>query len=259
MSTVAGPSKGKTMDLPIAEGGRPRFLVGLSWVPKEMGPKINYGIPPLKDAEGSYDTLYFFKLPYFLVRSCVLMVAAGLAPMLQRHGVGTGTGKDGKPRTPDPHDLDLFCYIVDSDLKVLETIGPKEGTLIETGHKVYHSGENQVGRDPKDAEQIFVEMKGLSPAYDQLFFVVKSANRNMMSDIPDATIRLADSADNANMLQNTVAAKALPPGNAFGYVFCSLFRKGDGWAVRNIDSFVGKEVDWHLLLQALELQQGLSS
>ena len=257
MATVAGPPKGKTKDLSIPADGRPRFLVGLSWVPKATGPKIDYSLPQLRDAEGRYDTFYFFKLPFYLARSCLLALFSLVAPLLHQHGI-TGA-RDGKPRTRDPHDLDLYCYIVDRDLKVVETIGPKDASLVESGRKVYHSGENQVGRDATDAEQVFVEMRGLSPEYDQLFFVVKSANRNAMADIPDASIRFADSSDNANLLQNTIAAKALPPGNAFGYVFCSLFRKGDGWAFRNIDSFVGREVDWHLLLQALELQQGLSA
>ena len=245
MATVAGPPKGKTKDLTLAADGRPRFIVGLSWVPKDTGPAADYGIPPLKDAEGRYDTFYFFKFPFFLLRSCFRFLMTLLAPSLPRNA-------------SDPHDLDLFCYIVDRDMKVLHTIGPKEGSLVEPGRKVYHSGENEVGRDPTDAEQIFVELRGLSQEYDQFVFVARSANRNTLADIPDATIRLADAADNSNLLQNTIAAKALPPEKSFGYVFCSLFRKGDGWAIRNIDSFVGKEVDWQLLLQAIELQQGLS-
>src|SRR5258708_4516164 len=100
MATVAGPPKGKTKDLSIPVDGRPRFLVGLSWVPKDPGPRIDYGLPPLKDGAGRYDTFYFFKLPFFLLRSCALALAALAAPLLHRHGLAGGKdGKDGKPRT----------------------------------------------------------------------------------------------------------------------------------------------------------------
>lgn len=244
MATVSGPAKGKTQELHLSAQGRPRLLVGLSWVPKDEGPRIRAGIPPLKDAEGLYDTFYFFKLPFFLLRALVL----GLVTLFRRH----------VKIKSDPHDLDLCCYITDRDYKVLETVGPKEGSLIEPGRKVYHSGEDQTGRNPADAEQIFIEMRGLPAEYDQFFFAVKSANRNTLGDIPDGTIRLVDSGTNEILLQNSIAASALPPGNSFGCVFCSVFRKGEGWAFRNIDSFTGREVDWPLLVRALELQQGLA-
>jgi stress response protein SCP2 len=256
MVTVSGPLKGTTSPLPVPAGGAGRFLVGLSWVPKSEGPKIHTGIPPLKDDQGHYDTFYFFKLPYFVLRAAVLGVAAIIAPVIHRHGIGMS--KETRPKNSDPHDLDLFCYILDHDMQVLQLVGPKDAALIEPGKKIYHSGENQTGRDATDAEQIYLETRGLPPEYHYFFFAVKSANRNQMGDIPDGNVRLADSAANVNLLQNLMTARAAPPGNSFGYVFCSIFRDGDGWSFRNIDSFVGKEVDWHLLLQALDLQKRLA-
>ena len=255
MVTVNGPRKGTMSPLPVS-GAAGRFLVGLSWVPKDEGPKIRPAIPPLKDEQGRYDTFYFFKLPWFFVRAAVMGVASVISPVLHRRGIAGS--KDGRSKTSDPHDLDLFCYILDHDMQVLHLVGPKDAALIEPGKRIYHSGENQTGRDATDAEQIFLETRGLPPEYHYFFFIVKSANRNTMGDIPDGNVRLADSAANTNMLQNLMTARAAPPGNSFGYVFCSVFRDGDGWSFRNIDSFVGKEVDWHLLLQALDLQKGLA-
>jgi stress response protein SCP2 len=255
MVTVNGPRKGTMSPLPVPAGAAGRFLVGLSWVPKDEGPKIRPAIPPLKDEQGHYDTFYFFKLPWFLLRAAAQGIASLVAPVIHRHGLGLS--KEARPKNPDSHDLDLFCYILDHDMQVLQLVGPKDAALIEPGKKIYHSGENQTGRDTTDAEQIFLETRGLPPEYHYFFFVVKSANRNEMGDIPDGNIRLADSAANANLLQNLMTERAAPPGNSFGYVFCSIFRDGDGWSFRNIDSFVGREVDWHLLLQALDLQKGL--
>lgn len=256
MVTVNGPRKGTTSPLPVPAGGAGRFLVGLSWVPKDEGPKIRPVIPPLKDEQGHYDTFYFFKLPYFLLRAALMGIVSVVAPSLRRRGIGVP--KEARPKTPDPHDLDLFCYILDHDMQVLQLVGPKDAALIEPGRKIYHSGENQTGRDATDAEQIFLETRGLPPEYHYFFFVVKSANRNEMGDIPDGNVRLADSAVNANLLQSLMTARAAPPGNSFGYVFCSIFRDGEGWSFRNIDSFVGREVDWHMLLPALDLQRGLA-
>lgn len=236
MATMTGPEKGSAAALPVDGGGR--FLAGLSWTPKAgAAPKKAAGIPALRDAEGRYDSFYFFKLPYHLAR--VLFHAAAQ----------TFRGRD---RGGDPHDLDLFCYVFDRDMRLLHVVGPKNAELIDPAKKIYHSGENQTGREGGDAEQVFVETRGLPDAYHSMTFVVKSANSHSLADIPDATVRLADSATNTNRLLNTVAAKAMPPGNAYGYVFCSLFRDAGGWSVRNIDSFAGRAVDWNLLLPALE-------
>jgi stress response protein SCP2 len=257
MTTTSGPPKGKTQTVALPADGHGRLMVGLSWAPKEEGPKVDYSIPPLKDAEGQYDTLYFFKLPWFVLRAVALWLFSLVAPVLYRHGLATVKG--AKSRTPDPHDLDLFCYVADRNFGVIHAIGPKDAALIDPTRKVYHSGEDATGRNPADAEQIFVELRGISLEYDQLFFVVKSANRNTLADIPEGSIRLVDSASNEVLLQNVVSARALPPGNSFGYVFCSLSREfSGGWSFRNIDSFVGREVDWNLLVQALVLQQGLA-
>ncbi len=257
MSTISGPPKGKTQDIVLPADGHARLMVGLSWAPKAEGPKVDYSVPPLKDADGRYDMFYFFKLPWFLVRALALWLFSFVSPVLYRHGIGSVAG--AKSRTPDPHDLDLCCYIADRNLSIVHTVGPKESSLIDPTRKVYHSGEDQTGRNPADAEQIFVELRGISLEYDQFFFVVKSANRNTMGDIPEGSIRLLDSGSNEMLLQNAVSAQALPPGNSFGYVFCSLFRRADGgWSFRNIDSFVGRQVDWPLLVQALVLQQGLA-
>jgi stress response protein SCP2 len=234
MATVTGPAKGKAAPLPLEGAGR--ILAGLSWTPKADGaPSGKIPVPQLRDAEGRYDSFYFFRLPVYYARLLFRALA--------------GAGRRGG----DPHDLDLFCYVFDRDMQLLHVVGPKNAELIDPSRKIYHSGENQTGREKADAEQVFVETRGLPPEYHSLTFVVKSANSYSLADIPDAGVRLADSASNTDHLLNTVAAKAMPPGNAYGYVFCSVARDGAGWTVRNIDSFAGRAVDWNLLLPALEM------
>jgi stress response protein SCP2 len=235
MPTVTGPAKGVSATLSLEGAGR--LLVGLSWEPKESGPKPKSTVPALRDAQGHYDNFYLFKLPVYLLRTLFDAV-------FHLHRAAAA---------PDPHDLDLFCYVFDPSMTLTHVIGPKNAELIDPSRKVYHSGENQTGKTASDAEQIFVETRGLPRDYHTFIFVVKSANSYTLGDIPDAAVRLADSATNTNRLQNTIAAKAMPPGNTYGYVFCSMFREGDGWAVRNLDSFAGRAVDWNLLLPALEV------
>jgi stress response protein SCP2 len=242
MATVTGPKKGTTTPLTLAGGSSGRLLAGLSWTPKLEKKRVKYSIPPLKDEEGRYDTFYFFKLPFLLAYQTVRVVVGAITPSLPKKG-----------ETTDPHDLDLYCYIFDADFKLVQSVGPKDADVIDSSGKIYHSGEDQVGREAKDAEQIFVETREIPGSYQHLFFVVRSANRHQMGDIPDGSVRLSDSAANMNILQTQITAKAMPPGNSYGYVLCRLSRDGDGWTLRNFDSFVGKEVDWSLLLPSADL------
>jgi stress response protein SCP2 len=243
-----GPQKGKTAPLKLSPEGA-RFLVGLSWAPKDGPKRKRIEVPHLKDEQGNYDNLYFLKLPVY-IGQVIIQGIAGLLPDK------SAPRTEGGANPADGHDLDLYCYIFDRNMQLYQVIGPKVGELIDPSQKIYHSGENQHGRQGNDAEQIFVETRGLPPDYHNFIFVVKSANSNAMSDIPEGIIRLADSASNTNALENHIAEKAQPPANSFGYVFCCLTREGENWAVRNIDSFTGRAVDWSLMLPAIEWTKG---
>lgn len=247
--THIGPAKGKTASLQLSTDGTSRFLVGLSWAPKDGRKRKHIEVPHLKDENGRYDNLYFFKLPVYIGR----VLIQGIAGLLPHKPVPKA---DGAANPADVHDLDLYCYIFDRGMQLYQVIGPKVGVLIDPSQKIYHSGENQQGKQGNDAEQIFVETRGLPADYHNFIFVVKSANSNAMSDIPEGIIRLADSASNTNALENHIAEKAQPPANSYGYVFCCVTREGDSWAFRNIDSFTGRTVDWSLMLPAIEWTKG---
>jgi stress response protein SCP2 len=249
-----GPAKGKTASLQLTAEGTSRFLVGLSWAPKDGRKRKKIEVPHLRDENGHYDNLYFFKLPVYIGRVLVQGIVGLLPQKVAAPKADNAANPSANPA--DGHDLDLYCYIFDRNMQLYQVIGPMVGVLIDPSQKIYHSGENQQGKQGNDAEQIFVETRNLPPDYHNFIFVVKSANSNAMSDIPEGIIRLADSATNANALENHIAEKDQPPANSFGYVFCCVTREGDQWAFRNIDSFTGRAVDWSLMLPAIEWTKG---
>lgn len=240
--------KGPAHPLVIAPEGDRRFLVGLSWGPTQFR-KLRVHVPQLKDADGRYDVFYFFKLPFHLFRIVVLSLIRLCAPDLYRRGVADGRAVEDAGR----YDLDLSCYVFDSHMNLKCVIGPEEGNYSDASKKVYHSGDQIHGSaGAGDDEQAFVETKNLPDDYAHFFFVVETDGRYSLNETPNASVRLACSRTNKNALQKQIA----PPegGHAHGYVFCHVFRDGDGFAYRDISEFAEFSAGWVKTLKQISLR-----
>lgn len=238
--------KGPAHPLQIDPAGDRRFVVGLSWGPTQFR-KLRVHVPQLKDENGHYDLFYFFKLPFHLFRIFVLSLIRLGAPDLYRRGVVDGKSVEDAGR----YDLDLSCYVFDSHMNLKCVIGPEEGNYSDPSKKVYHSGDQIHGSaGTSDDEQAFVETKNLPEDYAHFFFVVETDGRYSLNETPNASVRLACSRTNKNALLKQISA----PQGAHGYVFCHVFREGDGFAYRDISEFADFDAGWVRTLKQVALR-----
>ncbi|TAL37447.1 MAG: hypothetical protein EPN97_05235 [Alphaproteobacteria bacterium] len=253
MPTVAGPAQNVITDMKISPEGARRFVVKLSWTPREL-PKLNVDVAaPPKEGDTTGKIVFFMMKPFDLLRilflSIVKLMSFGMYASKARRDVDA----DGRDTTADQFDLDLDCYIFDGNMMLKCVIGTEgDALLIEGSKKVYHSGDDQSGMA---GEHIFVETQGLPEGYQNFFFVVRSDCKYSLDQFVNPLIRLADGKTDENVLQNTlIPAEQMIP-KAFNYAFCHVFRDGDAWRFRNLDAYQGDAVEWEMFLPSLVIKQ----
>ena len=248
MATVKGPRKGMTEELVISTVAPRRFLVGLSWNPPPA-PRLDIKISDPPDKKDKLRLVFFYLMkPLDFIRVLFLSFFKLVAFDMYSRTLSKEQDAKGRDKQAEQHDLDLDCYIFDKNMVLKQVVGTEDDNFIDPSRKVYHSGENQSGMGGPDDEQVFVELHGIPDDYHHFFFTVKSDSRYSFEEINEPVVRLADSKTNDNLLENTIN----PPVhlNAHGYVFCHVFREGDGWKFRNIDEFTGDDVNWEKVLSS---------
>lgn len=247
MAALIGPAKGEGGELEIFPEGKRRFVVGLSWTPRALPKlKVDIAAPPAKDNTAG-QIAHFLMKPFDLVRIFFLSFFRLLAFSKM---AGKEADREGRDVKADQFDLDLDCYIFDRALNHKFTVTAENADhLVDPSRRVYHTGDDQSGMGGGDAEQIFVETSGLPAEYHHLFFVVRSDCKYSFAEFQDPKVRLADCKSGKNALQNAIA----PDGGAkaYNYVFCHVFRDGEGWRFRNLDACEGDGVKWEEYLPGL--------
>lgn len=242
MPTVKGLPKGKAAPLTISQDAARRFLVGLSWDPKEPEkPKL---IPPFPSGDPAAMVPWLLLL---LPRLVLLPFRLLFRPVTQADANAKAQWSKaddtrGRDKNSAHFDLDLACYVFDKDFKQLAYVGPDDAAFIDASKKVYHSGEDQGGFGGPDDETISVETQGLPENYHHFFFVVECDSKFSLEEIRNPAIRLADGKTNENAIETTLT----PPAhlNAHGFAFCHVWREGEGFMVRNLEEYTGDNMDW---------------
>ena len=250
MTGATDVQKGGGGRLQISEEGAQRFLVGLSWDARDL-PQLEVKLADAaKDGDTLGKTVDAMMKPFDFFRIFFLSFMKLITFGMYAQTLSKDSDAKGRDKTAEQYDLDLDCYIFNAELKLQTVIGTEDNSLIDPSKKIYHTGDEQGGAASGDDEQIFVETKGLPPNYHHLFFTVKSDSKYHLGEFKNPSIRLADSKTQVSALQNSVVPE-VGPHKAYNYVFCHIWRDADGWRFRNIDEFLGDDVEWEYYLPNL--------
>lgn len=146
------------------------------------------------------------------------------------------------------HDLDLSCYIYDSNKRYITHISHEIGREIDQTGKIYHSGDNVEGVGDGDDEQISIELKELDPTIDTIIFKASIKTDNIFSQVNDPEMRIVD-----GYADHTFLEVSLTEGQTAAFIFVALKRDGeDAWLINHIGEFIeeSSEKDWPEVLKA---------
>ncbi len=146
------------------------------------------------------------------------------------------------------HDLDLSCYIYDSNKRYITHISHEIGREIDQTGKIYHSGDNVEGVGDGDDEQISIELKELDPTIDTIIFKASIKTDNIFSQVNDPEMRIVD-----GYADHTFLEVSLAEGQTAAFIFVALKRDGeDAWLINHIGEFIeeSSEKDWPEVLKA---------
>ncbi len=254
MPTVSGPPKNTATELKISQEGARRFLVNLTWTPREL-PKLKVDVAAVPAANDTTGKIVFFLMkPFDLVRILFLAPIKLLSFGMYASKSSRGEDKAGRDTDADQFDLDLDCYVFNEDMLCKCVIGTEgDALMIEGSKKVYHSGDDQSGTS---GEKVYVETAGLPADYVHFFFVVRSDCKYSLDQFRNPLIKLADAKTEQPMLENTLIPQGeLDIPRAYNYAFCHVYRSGDKWMFRNIDIHMGDGVEWDMTLPDLVRRQ----
>lgn len=145
------------------------------------------------------------------------------------------------------HNLDLTCYIYDSNHQFIDFVGAEAQDSMDESENIYHSGDDSSGEGDGDDERISVELAGLPDNTHGIVFMVEVRSEHTFGQVKGAHVRIADSMTNENLLETGITGPNVQNSNAF--VFCSVFRNNaspTGWMLRNISESpdISKIADW---------------
>jgi stress response protein SCP2 len=132
------------------------------------------------------------------------------------------------------HDLDLSCFLFDTNKKCIDVISAKSDELSDVSGKIYHSGDDMEGIGGGDDEQISVEFKGLPDTIAYIVFKASIESGHSFDEIEAPEMRLVDAYSDRELL----TADLTRDGKASAYIFVTLSRKSDGkWSYVFHDHF----------------------
>jgi stress response protein SCP2 len=133
------------------------------------------------------------------------------------------------------HDLDLSCFIYDSDGTLIGEISSESGKAADFSGRIYHSGDNVEGIGEGDDEQISVEFKNLPTKIHQLLFTASIKGDHTFDEVRSPEIRLVDGYSGHEFLKVSLGKE---DGAAFpAFTFVHLYRDGEGWIVRYVGEY----------------------
>jgi len=140
-------------------------------------------------------------------------------------------------------DLDLSAYVFGNQGRLRNIVNGDLSHQTGEGRMIWHTGDDTDGAgnigDHYDDERVFVMLDGLAEDLTDIFFVVTSKNAFSFGDVEDPEVRLADAASKSVISYARPGEKNGAQNHAF--VFAHLRRSGDGWQLREINEYAGKD------------------
>lgn len=150
------------------------------------------------------------------------------------------------------HDMDISCFVYDSNGEYIDYVGPAmEDAMDQTG-TIYHSGDDQTGEGNLDDEFITLELAGLPDDDAHIVFVVEIRSKNTFADILNPSARIFDGMENHTLLQVDMTGAQANGQSAF--VFAHLYRDASsptGWMLHHIGEYPSLDTvsDWGTYLK----------
>ena len=142
-----------------------------------------------------------------------------------------------------PHDLDLLCFCFDVQKKLHSFVAPIYGQEIDVVGSVMHSGDDPDGVGIWDDEDVRVLFAKIPPEVQSIFFVVDSDTHNFAT-VPQDRVRAVDTSIEKDYFCHDLADGVEDVGSdKKTFIFASLTRKDEKWALRNISKYIAVDSD----------------
>lgn len=125
-------------------------------------------------------------------------------------------------------DLDASCMIYDGAGRLLDAVWWKQ--LKSRDGAIVHTGDNRTGAGDGDDESILVDLQALNGQVATLVFVVNSFTGQDFSQIENATCRLVDGMNEAEIARYVLTGS----GTHNSQVMAKVTRDGAGWSMTAI-------------------------
>ncbi|MEU8662941.1 TerD family protein [Actinoplanes philippinensis] len=125
-------------------------------------------------------------------------------------------------------DLDASCLMFDGGGQLVDQVWFRQ--LKSRDGAVRHTGDNLTGAGDGDDESILVDLSGLTPAVQQMVFVVNSFTGQNFSQIQNAFCRLVDERAGRELARYELSGS----GTHTAQIMSKVTRGGDGWAMTAI-------------------------
>ncbi|WP_264057897.1 TerD family protein [Mycolicibacterium frederiksbergense] len=125
-------------------------------------------------------------------------------------------------------DLDASCMVYDQAGQLLDSVWWKQ--LRSRDGAIIHTGDNRTGAGDGDDESIIVDLQALNGQVATLMFVVNSFTGQNFSQIENATCRLVDSTNEAEIARYVLTGS----GTHNSQVMAKVSREGAGWTMTAI-------------------------
>jgi len=172
----------------------------------------------------------------------------------------------GLSKTQQSIDLDLSCVLIDGSnsvcdhlysplyrIEVLQQFGLPKGKLVSADGAMKHTGDDlegdKGGDDGLDNEIITVNLAGINPAVEQIFFFLNNAGKEDFSMIPYAKIRMYEGTPTlvtSVFASYNVSAEAQYKGKQ-SIIMGKLYKRNNEWKFSAIgdpteDVFLGQTI-----------------
>lgn len=136
------------------------------------------------------------------------------------------------------HDLDVNCYIYNSQKEFIDFVGAEAQDSMDESGKIYHSGDDMTGIGDGDDEFISAELAELPDNIHGIVFLMEVRSSHTFAEVEAPYCRLADGMTNENLLECHINSEEAANTNAF--IMCSIYRSDNsptGWMLNNISEY----------------------
>jgi len=144
------------------------------------------------------------------------------------------------------YDIDLHCFVFDSNKNFLFEISPEPTKLVSTDISIYHSGEVVDGLGSYDDESISLHIKKIPDNQKYFLFCVSNDCKHDFDKVLGLKIRLALTQRNQTIIESLIKSSEND-----GFVFCLLTKLNEEWYYEDVNQYTPFHEDWHKDLQKL--------